>query len=456
MRAARLALPPVAALAALAFLAIPAQASAARTIAIDDATGVEPAGNASQPLTFQVRLSQKHPSKPVQVRYGTSPGSADALDYQPSFGTARIPAGKRKAQISVPIRGDLFDEPDETFSVELSEARRASIDDGEAGGLIPANDGGPDGDGDDIPDVDDCAPGDPNPAGQLQCFAPATIYEINQGTHPVGTRVYVDHVLITARADAGPTSFGATIPGDPGYSGQDFSALELRTASEFLEEGARTRVLGTVRADRLDVSAQEPELGSEPLPGPVTLTPSELAAGPDAKNGLLVRIENVSIESATASEWTLAEEVRVRSGFFFGFPQYGPPTAFESLTGHATTRGSGIPALYPRDLSDIDPTVAMLLEFTATNTCLLAGEQDVVIGEVVIDEAQANDTVVTLEADDPEVLTVPATVTVPAGQTTADVIADAAADPPEEFTEITATLDPFDFTTFVNVSSEFC
>ena len=61
-------------------------------------------------------------------------------------------------------------------SVELERARRASIDDGKAEGLIPANDDRPDADGEDIPDANDCAPSKPNPEGKV-ITRTTTIYD---------------------------------------------------------------------------------------------------------------------------------------------------------------------------------------------------------------------------------------------------------------------------------------
>ena len=441
------------ALAAFVLFAVPAQAGAARTLSIADATGTEPAGGGSDPMKFTVTLSAPH-KKAVKADYATSPGSADSLDYQPSFGTVKVPAGKTKAKISIPVRGDLFDEPDETFNVELSRAKSAQIDDGEAEGLIPANDDGPDGDGDDIPDADDCAPSDPNPEDQIECFVPATIYELNAGEFPEGTRAYLEDVLITARADnSSRTAYAAIVPGDPGYAGQDFSAIELRS-SDFLDISVHALLLGTVRADHFQVSSAPEQDCCGTVPGPVGITPALLAAGPDSFNGLLVEVTGVSIASSDANSWLLEEGVGVDDDLFSDLPEFGPGTAFESIRGHASTLGGGTPSLSPRGLADIDPTVAMLVSINSFDDCLLPDQQDVTIGEVQIDEPQATDTVVALAAEDSSVLTVPSTVTVLAGNTTAPVVADAGPSL-DAFTQVTATLDPFEESMGVTVS-EFC
>ncbi len=441
----------VLAIATLALIALPAEAMGARALSIEDATRAEPAGSGSAAMTFDVTLSKQSPKRAVKAEFGTSPGSASSLDFRPTFGAVKIPAGKTKAEVLVPVRGDLFAEPDETFSVKLSNPKRAAIDDGQAEGLISANDNGPDGDGDDIPDTDDCAPTDANPEGQLECFLPTTIYDLNAGELPNGTRAYLENVLITARADNNRVAYGATVPGDPGYQGQDFSAIELRPSGSFLEIGYRLLLLGTVRDGHFQTTdVSDDQTCCQTLPDPIGVTPALLASGPDGLNGLLVEITNVSVASSTDSQWLLTESIRVDGDLFFDLPQYGPGSSFESIRGHATTLGSGTPSISPRDSNDIDPTVAKLIDFETSDTCLGPNEQDVVIGQVLIDEVQASDTVISLEATNDGVVNLPATVTVPAGQTSAQVIADAATAENSD-TEVEATFGPTTRSIFVEV-----
>ncbi len=438
------------ALAALGVLSAPAEAGVPRTLSISDAKRAEPLGNTRVPMNFKVTLSAENPTRSVSVDYATSPGTAGPLDYQPGFGTVTIPAGRTRAVISIPVRGDLFAEPAETFRVELERARRASIDDGEAEGLIPANDNGPDADGDDIPDADDCAPSDPNPEGQVECFVPTTIYDLNDGDLALGTRAYIENVLITARADDGRIAYGAIVPGDAGYVGQDFSAIELRSSGEFLGPETRYLLLGTVRAGYFQVTFADQSNCCEPVPAPISVTPAQLAAGPNGLNGLLVEIANVEIASSTGTEWLLEEDVRVDNELFAGLPDFGPGTTFESIRGHASTLGGATPSLSPRFLEDLDPTAALLIAFNQFDSCLDTGEQDVTIGEVVIDEPQGTDTVVNIDPVKPGLLSTPATVTITAGNTTAPVIADALDE--EDFTEVIASIGPVEQSIFVDVA----
>ncbi|MCP3904121.1 MAG: DUF11 domain-containing protein, partial [Planctomycetes bacterium] len=64
----------------------------------------------------------------VTVDYLTADGSALAgLDYEAWAGAVLIPAGIQAATIAVPVLGDLLDEPDEAFSVQLTGAVHAVL-----------------------------------------------------------------------------------------------------------------------------------------------------------------------------------------------------------------------------------------------------------------------------------------------------------------------------------------
>jgi hypothetical protein len=73
----------------------------------------------------------------VTVNFATSNGTATAgADYLASSGMLTIPAGQTTGTITVTVNGDLLDEPDETFSVNLSNPTNAIIVDGQGLGTI--------------------------------------------------------------------------------------------------------------------------------------------------------------------------------------------------------------------------------------------------------------------------------------------------------------------------------
>jgi Calx-beta domain len=100
------------------------------TLSIGDTSIVEgDAGTRMASLT--VNLSGPvHP--PVKVSYSTANGSALAgSDYQALTGTLTFNKGQTSRTIQVPVMGDVLGEPDEMFTVNLRNARRATIADGQ-------------------------------------------------------------------------------------------------------------------------------------------------------------------------------------------------------------------------------------------------------------------------------------------------------------------------------------
>jgi hypothetical protein len=106
------------------------------SVSIGDATAAE-----SGAATLAVTVDPV-PTRAVRVDWQTLDGSATApSDYAASAGTLAIPHGQAGADVSVPIREDAVDEPDETFGVELTGAAGASL--GRAGGIVAILDDDP-------------------------------------------------------------------------------------------------------------------------------------------------------------------------------------------------------------------------------------------------------------------------------------------------------------------------
>ena len=107
------------------------------TLNIGDATVVEGPGAVAE---FTVTLSAAA-ADAVTVDYATSDGTARAgLDYTSSSGALTIPAGETSGTIRVSVLDDTIDEPDETFTVTLSRAANATIEDGDGTGTITDDD----------------------------------------------------------------------------------------------------------------------------------------------------------------------------------------------------------------------------------------------------------------------------------------------------------------------------
>ena len=110
------------------------------TVNVSDATVVE-GDSGTKNASFTVTLSQAR-TVAVSVKYATANGTAVApADYTPKALTAlSFSAGQTSKTVTVPVKGDLVGEADETFSVVLSSPTNIAIGDGTGTGTITNND----------------------------------------------------------------------------------------------------------------------------------------------------------------------------------------------------------------------------------------------------------------------------------------------------------------------------
>ena len=108
-------------------------------LTIADANATEGDGQ----ITFTVRLNVAS-SLAVTVDWTTTDGTAtQGADYAETTGTLTFDALETEQTITVPLLDDALDEADETFTIALSNAVNATLDDAEATGTIADNDDTP-------------------------------------------------------------------------------------------------------------------------------------------------------------------------------------------------------------------------------------------------------------------------------------------------------------------------
>jgi uncharacterized repeat protein (TIGR01451 family) len=101
-------------------------------------------GNVAGTMVFTVTLSGST-SLPVSVQYATANGTATAgSDYTATSGTLTFAPGVTVQTISVPVTGDITFEPDETFTVTLSNPTNAVLTRAAATGTLVNDDSGSD------------------------------------------------------------------------------------------------------------------------------------------------------------------------------------------------------------------------------------------------------------------------------------------------------------------------
>lgn len=106
----------------------------APTLSVSDVSVVEGnSGTAS--AVFTVRLSAAS-DQTVTTQFATTNGTATASDYQSATGTLTFAPGETSKTVTVPVNGDRLAEPNETFTLNLSNSTGAAIADNQAVGTI--------------------------------------------------------------------------------------------------------------------------------------------------------------------------------------------------------------------------------------------------------------------------------------------------------------------------------
>jgi hypothetical protein len=127
--------------AAALFLVFAAASTAADapSLSVNNPLVSEPDSGTRNAL-FTVTLSAPV-AGPVTVDYATDDDSATApADYEATSGTLTFAAGETSKQVTIPVKGDLLDEPHETFVLNLSNPSGATLADARGIGTILDND----------------------------------------------------------------------------------------------------------------------------------------------------------------------------------------------------------------------------------------------------------------------------------------------------------------------------
>jgi chitinase len=113
-----------------------------RTLSIGDASSVEGDNDAFPQILFPLTLSHPAPPGGVRVRATSVAGSAESnVDYLRLVNReVAVPEGSLSGVLNVSVLGDLLVEPDETFTIVLSEPAGAMLADATATGTIVDDD----------------------------------------------------------------------------------------------------------------------------------------------------------------------------------------------------------------------------------------------------------------------------------------------------------------------------
>jgi hypothetical protein len=110
-------------------------------LSVDDVTVNEGSGGAAVPATFTVSLLGGVSPNPVTVHYATANGTATApADYAAASGDVTFAPGETAKPVTVLVNPDTVDEPNETFTVNLSAPVGAGLVDPTGVGTIVDDD----------------------------------------------------------------------------------------------------------------------------------------------------------------------------------------------------------------------------------------------------------------------------------------------------------------------------
>jgi hypothetical protein len=233
--------------------------AASPALSINDVSVTE-GQSGSANATFTVSRTSSNLTSTVS--FGTANGTAvSGSDYTAVSGTVTFPPGSTTQPVSVPVIGDLLDEPDETFFVNLTSPTNATIADGQGVGTILDNDPAP------VMSIDDCAVAEGN-AGSVVCGLTVSL------SAPSGRTITVNQATAnrTATAGADYTAGGGGLTFTPGQVSKPVDVTVLGdTAVEGDEDffvnltGATNATVGDAQGVGTVLDDDAPSLSSNEL-----------------------------------------------------------------------------------------------------------------------------------------------------------------------------------------------
>jgi hypothetical protein len=423
-----------------------ADAQGLGTIADDDAPPTVSIGNASvpegntgtAPATFTVSLSAAS-GKTVTVEYASANGTATAPADYAAVGTTILTftPGQLSKTVTVNAQGDVLDEADETFSVNLSNAVNASIAGAPGAGVIT--------DDDPLPrlSINDVTVTEGD-AGTVAASFTLTLAPVS------GRNVTIDYGTADATAvqPGDYTSTNNTLTFTPGQTTKTVTVNAKGDTTDEIDETFAVNLTNAVNATITDAQGTG-TITDDDLPPTLSLGNASVAEGDTGTSPI-----TFTVFLSGASGKTVAVDYTTSDLSATQPADYATATGTVTFTPGQTSRIATVNAKGDT-IDEEDETLAVDLSNPSNAT--LAGTQG--MGTITDDDAPPSISVNDATAVEGNAGTTPATFTVSlAGPSAKPIsvdyaISDGTAEDPDDFTSTSGTLtfDPGDVTKQVSV-----
>ena len=238
----------------------PVGAATLPTVSVNNVSITEGTGS-TKTLTFIVTQSARAKSR---VSFTTARDTAKApADFLVKTGSVRFAGNKLTKTVSVTIVADAFDEPDETFFLELTGATGATIEDGEGIGTIQD---------DDLPPVVQVPPTLSVPEGQTGDTSTAAM-DVTLSA-PSGQEITVDWATADGTATESDNDYvgdSGTVQFSPGETDQVFLIEVIGDLSNEADETFTVTLSSPQNANLGNATDTVTIVDNDPLPTSVPI-----------------------------------------------------------------------------------------------------------------------------------------------------------------------------------------
>jgi len=241
---------------------------------------------------FTVTLSNPS-STTITVNYATADGTAIAgVDYNAASGALTYTAGQTSKTVTVQVRGDTMDEPDENFTVNLSGAVNATIATATGVGTITDNDNPP------SIRISDVTVTETDPGATVDAVLNVTLSAAS--SFPVSVNYATTTGTATSGVDYTPVS--GTVSFAPGETSKPVAVTVLGDAINEVNETINVDLTAPVNATIADSRGVVTIAENDPLP---SITINDISV-PEGNSGTKTATFTLTLSGTSSRNVTVA------------------------------------------------------------------------------------------------------------------------------------------------------